>query len=51
MDNEFKTHVEEDVIKAILEKGHLQESEVSSRCLTAGPGATPHQCPSEITSL
>lgn len=29
MDNEFKTHVLEDVIKRILEKGQLQEVEAS----------------------
>lgn len=29
MDNEFKTHVPEDVIKRILEEGQLQEVEVS----------------------
>jgi len=31
MDNEFKTHAEEDVIKKILEKGQLQEVEMSER--------------------
>jgi len=29
MDNEFKTHVLDDVIQQILEKGQLQEVEVS----------------------
>jgi len=29
MDNEFKTHVVEDVIAHILQKGQLQEVEVS----------------------
>ncbi len=29
LDNEFDTHTDEDVIKSILEKGTLQESEVS----------------------
>ncbi len=29
LDNEFGTHVDEEVIKQILEKGTLQESEVS----------------------
>ncbi|KLU91159.1 hypothetical protein MAPG_09682 [Magnaporthiopsis poae ATCC 64411] len=31
MDNEFGTHVDEDVIKQILEKGTLQESEFAER--------------------
>jgi len=31
LDNEFGTHVDEEVIKAILEGGSLQESEVSLR--------------------
>ena len=30
LDNEFSTHVDEDVIKQILEKGTLQESTVST---------------------
>jgi len=34
LDNEFGTHVEEDVIKQIIEKGTIQESQVTipSRC-------------------
>lgn len=31
MDNEFGTHVDEDVIKQILEKGSLQEAEFAER--------------------
>lgn len=31
LDNEFGTHVNEDVIKTILEKGDLQESEFGAR--------------------
>lgn len=33
LDNEFGTHVDEDVIKQILEKGDLKESKVSDQLL------------------
>lgn len=57
LDNEFGTHSEEAVIKQILEKGTLQESQVRilsisqlpthipSMCLTPSPTPSPTQKP------
>jgi ribosome maturation protein Sdo1 len=37
LENEFGTHVDDEVIKLILEKGALQETEVSSLVLSISP--------------
>ncbi len=44
MENEFGTHNDEEVIKLILEKGSLQETEV--RILFPNPACLPFPCPS-----
>lgn len=39
LENEFGTKNEEDCIKAILEKGNLQDTEVRSPSFSSPPGA------------